>query len=759
MASPEIINRRPDQDDTEVDVLSPLRFGVRDVDTRADLSSIYTLVSYGDGVYDPSVGQLPADSDVLEGADVDFYFSTFSDATPVAEPRNPVDQSLEVVSLDDVYRLEKNDLDGTLQEGIAHLTASVEDARPITLKAKFNLTNVNVDTFSYVTFSGFTGVLMGAAYWPENTGVFLFFVDDGTKKVVVAGPATDTSGTRTVETAVVFDWSAEAYEYSIIIDPSVFGRKVWVYATDSTGAETLLHEFSLDSLNEFLSGTRIGNRDAGTSSDVTFLVGGDFPDMGDYIDIYEFSVLDFGLVLLVNGQPTGACIRQLRPTESIFLYGPDGPSEWRTFGSGVVEQTAVATKITSDGGGDYFQRDEPDLSSGEWLVMGRFAAANSIHPGAYETGMALVIDDGTRKFSVTLLDDFSRNLVGIEEADATDDSTVEGYKLTGSAVDWEEAFNFTLLGSSSRDELKLFVDSDVDAEVTHTYTASGYPASGGTPGVSVGFVDSDPSLSGEFFLAHLWVLPFCTFYEAVEATYPETQGWTRANSGGSARSLVSDALRVTDDTVGEYDIYYLTDSTFDFTSGAAAVARFKLLTWVDGEGAYSPIRTEIGPVMAIRADTGVSVQLFFTQDEEGVFYAYLPGGNSDIGEVLAQSSRGRLISARVDLTEARVFFLDVKPTQWVRLYVDFEPEPVIEIPWTTYTGVVRSDPTNMPASAVVALGSLGENAGVDGYFDFFRASIGRGYDFLLAPKVDGDTLLNSIYGSLTSILIDVQDED
>ena len=759
MANPLIVNRRPTQGDSDVGALTPFRFGVRDLDTRAVLSSVYSLVVYGKALYRPENEEIPSNDAVLGNNGTSVVFSTFDDAAGTTEPGNPCDQTIEDLGGTKAYRIEKSDGDGVAQEGVLFLTVDAQAGeRPYSLRAQMDLTNVNTGTFAYVTFAGFTGVLLGLAYWPENTGLFVFFVDDGVKKVVVAGPAEDGVGTRSVSETTVFDWSAEAYTYSVVWDPSVYRRKAMVFATDSVGDETLLAEVDMDTLPEFLSSVRMGELYAEDLpiSQVTFVAGADFPDMGDHIDIFSLDIFDFGRVLSVSGGPTGASTVSTHPTESLFVYGPSGAGEWFLEGDGTAEETTTALKITSDGtGGSYYTREEPDLSSGEWLIMGRVAAENAVHPGEYTTGMGVSVADGTREFRLVLLDDFSRNFMGIVETDATDDDVAGGYKVPGTDVDWEVAFDFVMLGSTSRNLLKLFLNSDTAVAVEHTYNASGYP-SALTSWVRFGFIETG-TFDGSFFLVHLWVLPNCVFFEASDGTFPDAQGWARVASGGT-RAVGDDELELDCTAAGAYDIYYISDATYDATSGAGVVFRTAVASWTDDEGASSPVRVEFGPIAAVRTTT-VAAQVFFVQDADGTSYVYLSRETSDLADVLAQNADGKAISATIDLGTAHVFFLDVKPFKYVRLYVDHAPVPAIDVPWSAAGTVLRSLPTNMPAGAVVAVGSLGEDTGVEITFDFFRATTGRGYDLTTGLLITEDELQSGMYGASAELMVDVQDED
>ena len=751
MPNPTIVNRRPDESETDVDVFSALRFGVRDADTRADLETIYSLVAYGRKVYEPVV--LPTSDAVLRDNGTSVSFGTFNDFAGVADPNNPCDQTIETVGATEVYRIEKNDLDGVPQEGIVYLRVDAQSTpEPYIFRAQLDLASVSG--------APFTGVMLGCAYWPENTGVFAFFVDNGTKSIVVAGPS-EADGLRTsTEVTVPFDWSLQPYTYSLVIDPTPFRRQVSLFATDSAGVETLLAELDLDTFPEFLESVTIGGlrvEDRPTEF-VTFLVGGVFPFMGDYIDIYGFDILDFGRVTVVNGSPSGASSLTVIPTESIHVNGPDGASEWLKTGTAPVELTPTSLRITATSGDNYYSRVEPDLAAGEWFVVGMLAGEDSIHEGQYSTGMGLWVEDGLRAYKLMLLDDFSRFLVGIEDSSVLDDPTVVGYKLAAEEIFWTLGITFTMVGSASRDSLRVYIDSQTQEAIEHVYSSAGLPsASSDSHRVRFGFVEPG-TLSGSFFLQYLWVFPAAVLYEPVDGTFPEAQGWTRTFSG-MARD-VSSVLTLDAASVGRYDIYSISDTTYSDLSGAAAHFHMSLDAWVDSEGALNPLRTAIGPVAAVRTST-VAVQVYFTRLGDGSFRVYLPSEDADLQDVLDQTALGQLISAPVDmsLSTPRTFLLVVKPRNFVRLFLDNNPEPVIDVPWSSVGAVEKALPANMPSDAVLAFGSLGEETGVAASFYHFRGSLGEGYDLAVTPQLTEAELQSHVYGSTADVLIDVFDKD
>jgi hypothetical protein len=192
-------------------------------------------------------------------------------------------------------------------------------------------------------------------------------------------------------------------------------------------------------------------------------------------------------------------------------------------------------------------------------------------------------------------------------------------------------------------------------------------------------------------------------------------------------------------------------------TGAAVIFKAKVAAWTDAAGAASPPRSEFGPIAAVRTST-VAAQVRFVSGDDGVAYVFLSNEESDYLDVLAQNTVGAAISAEVDLSVAHVYLLDVRPFQYVRLYLDYSTTPAIDVSWPA-AGALRTLPTNMPSGAVIAVGSMDESAGVSCEISFARGSIGRGYDFKITTDVTEDELQDHVYGSVADLVIDVQDED
>ena len=222
--------------------------------------------------------------------------------------------------------------------------------------------------------------------------------------------------------------------------------------------------------------------------------------------------------------------------------------------------------------------------------------------------------------------------------------------------------------------------------------------------------------------------------------------------------MVAGQLILEDTVLGDFDAYYLEDPDYDDESGAALVLKTAVSAWVDETGAISPPRKEIGPIVYLQSTT-VGVRLSFIETEDGTRYAFFSQELSDIGEVLSQSPDGKLLSYQIDFGEAHVYIVDLKPLKYIRLYVDYERIPVIDIPWESKGLALRARPASVPATAVIAFGSLGGAAGVSSTTSFARASTGTGYDIIAQMDFSEEQLQDHVYGSEAEVLVDFEDVD
>jgi hypothetical protein len=758
MATPPIIvNRRPQEGDIDTNALEPFRYGLRDIETRVILGTVYSSAVYARAVYRPTV--LPLEDPVLSSENIRATFSIFNDAAGDTVPNNPADQTIETIGPDQVYRIERTTVPP--QEGFLYVSDDAQGDNPYSAEVKLNLGITSVSTADYVTYVDFTGVIVGFIIWPENTGVFLFFRDDGTKRVTIGGPSNDGIGTRPVETTVVFDWSADIFTYKIFWDENPKRRKVIVIAVDSAGIETVLAEFATTAFNQFLNSVVLGGFEAANPPDkVVLVVGTDGPTPGDRIDVYKADLFRFGRALVIEGGPTGSSVLDRRPNESLLVREEADFDEWGRAGEGTlstnpVSETILLTRLPVLDSADLFEfsRGEPDLSRKEWFLILEFTARDSQHLGTFNTGIGIDIEDGSTKHIVRLLNDFFINDIGVHNSGPLGDD--DNYFKGITPIDWTQDIRLILLGSDTKGTIRAYLVDDEEIIIdTGTYPASVVTTESK---LSIGFVDLDFEYYGVLSVASFWFASNAFFYEPSEATFPEAQGWTRIFSGGT-RSITGSHLTGNYATTGEFDIYHISDPDYDEESGASIWLKGKVSAWTDEFGAVSPPRKEIGPI-AFLASTTVGVQLYFVESETGRRFVYLPRQLDDVVDVMAQNVEGARISAELDFTEFHAYQLVLKPFQHIRLYVDYSTAPAIEIPWESASIAMRTFPTNVPPTSTIAFGSLGEESGVEFDFSFVRASIGTGYDLIIRQNLAEEDLQNHVYGSEAELLTDFEDVD
>lgn len=760
MANPPIIvNKRPREGDVEVNALTPFRYGLRDEETRVDLSTVYTSVAYGRAVYRPEV--LPLLDPVLSSENIKATFSIFNDAAGATLPDNPADQTIETVGPDDVYRIERT-IAGP-QEGFLYISDDFLGDYPYAAEVTPNLAVYSVGTTDYVLYPDFTGVMVGLIIWPKNSGVFIFFRDDGTKRVSVTGPSADGFGTRPVETTTVFDWAADLYTYKLSWDETPSRRKVLVIASDSAGVETTLAEFSTTAMNPFLNSVVLGGVEAASPPNkVVLVVGTDGPTPGDYLDIYKADLFRFGRPVVIAGGPTGSSTLQIAPTESLLTHTVEDFEDWIEDGEGELVESGIAVALVRDpslasAAPFSFSREEQDLARQEWFVVMLVRGQSSVHAGTFNTAMGLDVEDGTFRHSLRLLDDFFVKDIGLFDSGNVGDS--DDYFKAPTPTDWEDSgdIQVSLLGSISRNTLRAYLENDdeIVSVDTGTYTSS-LPAT--ETKITLGFIESDFQYYGRFNLLYFWAFLNATLFEPVDATFPEAQGWSRVTSGSTRSLTAEDRLEIDATTTGDYDIYYIEDADYDPDSGAAIYFKGKIMSWTDAGAAVDPPRQEIGPVVHLTSTTD-GVQLRFVETETGRCYAYLSTNDTDINDVVAQNDDGKRISAELNFREDHSYILVLKPFNHIRLYVDYATEPLIDIPWESKGLGFRSFPTNLPATATVGFGSLDEDRGVRMEFAYARASLGTGYDLVITPQLTESQRVDHVYGSEAEILIDFEDVD
>jgi hypothetical protein len=506
-------------------------------------------------------------------------------------------------------------------------------------------------------------------------------------------------------------------------------------------------------LNEFLPAVILGGDEAADPPDrVALVVGTDGATPGDYIDVYKADLFRFGKPVTIAGGTTASAEVQPLPMPLIRIEEVGDLENWTEDGVGT---TASGIRISRAGPPAVYAQvlQEPDLEKKEWLLIASLSGASTTHAGSFETGMGLDIEDGANIFSFRLLDDYIEKDVGVFVRNPVPfpKSAADSYERPTTPFDWSAPFQLVLAGSFAFNALQAYLNDDETPAINIPY--SSFLAS--PEGVlSMGFLDADTEYDGTLLVEYLRLFHNCTFHAPL--TFPEVLGWGRVSF--AAARYFDTHLFLDNTTPGAYDIYSISNPEYDETSGGVVFLKGAVQRWTDSDGAANPPRKEIGPIAAIRMGPRM-VQLFFVESEDGRRYAYLPGSNTDVYEVLNRSAEGRAISAEIDFGVEHVYLLEVRPFCYYRLYIDYQKDPIIEIPWASKGIAERLPPTNMPPAASLAIGSLGENSGVEVELAFFRAAFGTGYDVRIQPRFSDEELNAHIYGSEQVLALDFEDQD
>ena len=227
MANPSVENLKPGEAGT-FNPEESVYFSVRDADTRVDRYSVNCIATFAKTIYEGAA--LPTATNT--------YVDVFNDALPETRPAAYIDRYIsedipydsDGDTVDDstygpVLTLEKAITGEATERGVLFVEADITDITPVGCEIQIGIQSYTTGASDYFDDTTYAGVVAGFVYWPQNTGVFIFFKDDGagTLSIEVAGPAQDGSGTRLVSTTTTYDWSGNIHDplsIRVVWDPT-----------------------------------------------------------------------------------------------------------------------------------------------------------------------------------------------------------------------------------------------------------------------------------------------------------------------------------------------------------------------------------------------------------------------------------------------------------------------------------------------------------------------------------------------------------
>lgn len=766
MADPVLVNRKPLEGATGVSPESPILFGLRDVDTRVDLPTAYMATTYSRLLY--RAAALPLIDPALAVGDGEAKISFFNDAVSVTPPATTA-----IFSLTGTPALHIEKSIGGEQKSFLFVHDSLVGDGPVSVETTLDLatTTASNPAHAYYDTADHTGMVFGMVNWRKQVGVYLLFMDDGVSKTIhVRGQATSAAGARILLANWAFDWSAASFRYRIVWDDTPGRRGLYIFATDgTTESKVVIPSSTMDIMEAagFLAGTVIaGTRVTGVSEDkITAVVGNSSPTGADAINVETLDVAGYGRALMIAGEPTGDATLLRATNESQVLSGAltdDELDEWFDEGTGTIARSGSSllfTREDADGVDDLYRwKDEPDVVSEEWLLVGTFSATEISHSGSEAVWAGFYLADTTNEFNLSLLDDFTDKRIGLWKGSGTGSLTTDFY--ASGVVDWTLPTTIALLGSATGG----FVRGHINGAATPDFDSGGYPGAGfsavsAESELRAGFIrNSGIQHSGAFSLGTLWFFPNATFAEPADGL-PDAGpfAWTVATAGAPVSAVVSGRYEIDSATAGDWIAYSQTSADYDDEAGAWVYLAGKVEAWTDVLGASDPKNSQIGPVAMLPYSTK-GINLEFVETNLGTRYVYIPGNLITLSDVIAQNANGQLVSAPIDFTTDHSYMVVMKFFSWVRVYIDHASTPAIDIPWASLSQLERpAHLAVLAAGTYVLFGSLDDEAGMDVSLSYARGGYGEGYDISALHNIDEDTLVARVYGSDVDVLTDFED--
>jgi hypothetical protein len=799
MASPKVENLQPGEGDTGFTPTDPVRFSVRDEDTSINKSTVDSIITFSKVSYFPEA--LPAG---------DSYLDVFGDALPVPRPGVNVDQYLaddipydsDGDLIDDsfygpVLTLEKAIAGENTEQGVLFVEADITEVTPVGCEVQMGIQSYTRGAASYFPDPDFVGAVAGFIYWPQNTGVFVFFKDDGggVLSIEVTGPAQDGAGTRLVSNTTVYDWSEKLHapvSIRVVWDPTPRRRKVWVFATNESSGEfeeTLLLESLIDDLGVFQEAARMGIGYAESPPDKAVAIGGiSSGDVGDFVEIHNINVDEYGQFLLASGGGTLKSEYGWEPSDSLLVSQFEDAAKWNTSELEDLVSEAGGTftieKEETSGNASMFFK-ESDLLSRRFILLFSGSVRSSVHSGSQSSGVGIDIDDGTSLTAIRFLDDFSEQRLGVLFDGTNRDTTTSFYVA---ASEWARTTpEILVFADAAQDLFDMFISEEptVSAGLLDTAAISvpypSVPSTYSSPTTSVGFVDGEETAllyAGDLIVDRYLLLPNARIFSPrsaiAEAAIPlpdqvgTWEPWVQTLSGTptitEAPSEDSPYWSIEGAVSTDYAFYTLSVPADEYTPGEHGIslmARIQVNSWVDRYGATSTPRIPTCAVMALDTGDDLFAQLQFVVASTGEAYAFLSNSPSDFLEVLNQTQFGQEISTLVDLSQPHTYILSYKPGKGVFLFVDMNLTPAVSLAWTDRSAVQRESTylsAGMTASVgVIPVSADGETASV--VFGNIAVSTGSGFDFSVSMVVSDEVLEDRIFGAAANVFVDVTDKD
>jgi hypothetical protein len=761
MADPVEVNLTPSEGE-EFSPTQPIYFGVRDSDNRVDQSSVVALATFSSVVYEAQ--ELPLQDP--------FLFDIFRDGVPDTATANRADLVLDTSSMtvgDDVLVLTAP---GTKSSNTLFCRSASTPDRTCGAEFRFSapVLPAKGPATEYQTNGDYNGVMLGMAHWASNTGIFIFCCDDaGTKYLEIGGPAEDASGTRTT-VRFDHDWTQPTHSIRIVFDASGHTGKAYVLLTEeTTGVETRAYEEDITALSEFLASTRLGFIEPGAGDVVSCFIGIDQDRAGE-LEIYKMTLEGHGEALVSGG---GVVFGQTGTAEATgLLYAATRADVARMRRNSFTfldsSESLIFRSAASEDANSMLRSVEPRFVNDSWLMFFRGRPQQAVHTGSYNTGVGFDVSNETSLFRLRFLDDGTKQF-GFYDTTSGNTEISDSYERVALAWDDFAAEVLTYLKSS-----ELFCTAAERLIETTDFsfrsTALTALADSGPARLDLGFLDevgASYDYEGFFTVSNFFFMP------AAEIAHEGDFSAWAWNSTAAAETDISNTVSAVKeirptgtDQYGFYSLSYAAQKYSEGVSGISVLLRAKIGDFTDQFDQENPVRIPSPALIGLSSTPTGYVQLQFVTSESSETFVFVSQDSQDYKEVLNPTSEaGQLISAQIDPTVEHYYLLAYQPGKGLRLFIDFENEPSIDIPWEDVSAASKADLDNLMSGLTVSIGSIptlsfgAKYNRMDVDLRMAAVCLGSGYDYAVTIGASRETLESKIYGTKANTFIDFLDTD
>ncbi len=737
---------RPAPEESNVQLLRPISFSLRDTETHVNATSLQIATGYSR----------------IYGRGKDFFDrevpNTFRRGlVDIPVVREPLVSLIPNPPPDEAVRIKKVTDDP--ERSVYFTKVAVDDTRAFrNVMVSALIKPVTIASEPTGDPYGYSGAVLGLEMGPRNTSALAFFrVIDGVRHVLLTGPLNQAGNLP--QNLVEYDWSVNQ-RFTLFWNES--RGLVQLFANNNelvaSSAISLFPEFDALAPRHGSDGEYV-------------IVYGLEGAANDEVEISAISFTDdVGYPLVGVSKPNSfntfcrsADMVKTTPgvdprKDEVSPWYDDNGTHFEPFDeNGSVRmglQGLQMARVTKDPRSLAIYREEPGflLSNTEGYAIDISLHGTSTSRDGDTTGMGFVVYDGFSVFQVACLQVGTTRLLGVRTT--TDDATaLAGYN--SATYDWSvpSMLRFVVDGRAGR--IRIYkhpvlnvplLDTVLDRSAYPDATAFGWENF--VPFLGIGHFD-DVEATGSLYLREVRYTHFYRSWDAYDGVAPNDPSlplpFTRAGTGTAPSGAITGSFQIT--CTRAQTLVYSSEAASDVFRGATVEARVA----ISGSDRNEPTGD------AIVFDDGLRrFILSFTETDEGRFACLaLRADLNGYQEIAGFDPESMKLSFRVDWTQPHTYRLERKPFEGVFIFVDNETRPRLVFPENRLGEL----PDTLFTTPTVAFGHFITNSKSSANWYFFRSFYSTGFEISFKRNRPDVELKDRLFATEAVVLVEAADAD